>query len=345
MSNNQLATQSQEVKLTSSQRFTDRVLAEFRDGAGEIAVSEFQRRLIQNYFIAIDMSLKTAETNRMKKDAKYRDAVPVTWENVNMPSLALDVVKIARLGLDSAQKNHINFIAYKNNTTKKYDIGFIVGYVGLEHNAKKYALDMPDDVITEVVYSKDVFKPIKRSATNKTESYEFEIVNAFDRGEIVGGFYYYAYSNAAKNKLVVMKLADILKRRPDKASAEFWGGQKDVWKDGKKTGEKEDIEGWFEEMCLKTIKRAAYNAIPLDPQKIDDNYQWLKSRENQIIDMQVDEEIEQNANTIQLDVEDYSHTDVDTDTGEILEDVAAASTPAEAANVEAGEMPQMEFGA
>ena len=302
--------------LTNSQRFTEKVLAEFMSNAGEVAVSEFQRRLIQNYFIAIDMTLKNAEQARLKKSEKYRDAVPVKWENVNMEALALDVVRIARLGLDSSQKNHINFIPYKNNNTGKYDLGFIVGYAGLEHNAKKYALDMPEDIICELVYSSDVFKPVKRNATNKVESYEFDIANPFDRGNIVGGFYYLSYSNPTKNKLVIMTMKDIEKRKPQYASAEFWGGQKDVWENGKKTGKKEPVDGWFEEMCLKTIKRAAYNSIALDPQKIDDNYQWLKTRESQIVDAEVKEEISNNANTVELD--DYTH--IDTDTGEVIED-------------------------
>jgi recombination protein RecT len=235
-----------------------------------------------------------------------------------MSSLAIDAVKIARLGLDAAQKNHINFIPFKNKNTQKYDIGFIVGYSGLEHNMKKYALDMPEDIITELVYANDKFKPIKRSALNKIESYEFEIQNAFDRGEIIGGFYYLVYSNPTKNKLTVITMKDIMKRKPEKASAEFWGGEKDIWEKGKKVG-KEQTDGWFEEMCLKTIKRAAYGSISLDPQKVDDNYQWLKSRESQIIDAEVDAEIETSANSMPLYVTDYN-SNVDTETGEITED-------------------------
>jgi len=31
-------------------------------------------------------------------------------------------------------------------------------------------------------------------SANKVESYEFEVTNPFDRGEIVGGFYYHSYN-------------------------------------------------------------------------------------------------------------------------------------------------------
>jgi recombination protein RecT len=201
----------------------------------------------------------------MKK--KDRDPLPVTWENVNMESLARSVVAYARIGLDPAQKNHINMIPYKNNTTGKYDIGFIEGYRGIELKAMKYGLDVPDAVIVELVYTNDKFKPIKKSLNNPYESYEFEIVDAFDRGEIKGGFYYHIYSKyPEKNKLVIMTLKDIEKRKPKYASSEFWGGEKDVWKDGKKVGT-EQVEGWFEKMCYKTIYRALTTISQLTARK------------------------------------------------------------------------------
>ena len=44
-------------------------------------------------------------------------------------------------------------------------------------------------------------------------------------GEIVGGFGYIEYTEPTKNKLIIMTIKDILKRKPDKASGEFWGGK------------------------------------------------------------------------------------------------------------------------
>lgn len=285
-------------QLTHSERFTQKVLAEFNGNvAGGLDVSTYQRKLIRHYFVAIDNVLETAELKRNEKKEK----LPIVWNNVNMNALAIDAVNLARLGLDPAVKNHISFIPYKNNRTQKYDIGFITGYVGLEHVAKKYALEEPVDVIVELVYKSDTFKPIKKSPTNKYESYEFDITNPFDRGEIVGGFYYYVYANPEKNRLVVMSLKDIMKRKPKYASAEFWGGEKDTWDNGQKVG-KEKVEGWFDEMCLKTIKRAAYGGIPIDPEKVDDNYNYLKKREAEIKEEEVEAEIAENANKDVIDV-------------------------------------------
>ncbi|TCU72905.1 recombination protein RecT [Tissierella praeacuta] len=308
MSNNQVAVQNQDLSL--SQRFTNAMIQEFQSGVGAVALTDFQQRLAQNYFIAIDAALKTAEINRQRKKTN-KDPLPVTWQNVDMNLLARNLVSYARIGLDPAQKNHIHAMPFKNNSTNKYDIVFIEGYRGIELKAQKYGLDVPDAVIFELVYSNDHFKPIKKSRTNKIEDYEFEITNAFNRGEIVGGFYYHLYNeNPSKNKLVIMTIDDILKRKPKYASAEFWGGEKDVWKNGQVVG-KEKIEGWYEQMCYKTIFRAAYNDITIDSQKIDDDYLRLKQLENQATENMVHAEIEEHANTQMLDF--------DEDTGEIIE--------------------------
>ncbi|MHB9054225.1 MAG: recombinase RecT [Thermoleophilia bacterium] len=282
---------------TMAERFTAKVMEEFTAGAGgELALTDFQKRLAQNYFMAVDMALAKAEKKRLKKK-NNQDKTPVTWANVNLEQLSRDVVSAARIGLDPAQDNHVNMVPYKNNALGKYDIGFIDGYRGLELKAKKYGLDIPDHVVVELVYSTDRFTPHKKDMNHEHETYEFEIVNTFSRGEIVGGFYYHIYSQAPeKNKLVVMTLADIIKRKPKYASAEFWGGEKDVWKNGQKTGEKEKVEGWYEKMCHKTVYRAAFRDITIDSQKIDDDYLRLRQLETELADAEVEEEIEDNAN-------------------------------------------------
>lgn len=189
-----------------------------------------------------------------------------------MEKLAQDVVPFACVGLDPLQKNHINIIPFQNKTSNKYDVTFIVGYRGLELRAAKYGLNMPDCVTVELVYSKDKFVPIKKSASNPVENYEFDLSDdPFDRGEIIGGFFYHSYKNSPeKNMLRLLSIKDIEKRKPKYASTEFWGGEKDKWEGGKKVG-KEQIDGWRDEMCLKTVYRMAYEAITIDSEKIDDH--------------------------------------------------------------------------
>lgn len=292
---------------TQSERFMNKVINEFGSTvSGDIKLTDFQKRLAQNYFMALDSVLKSTEEKRLKKSGNYQEKLPATWANVNMNKLASDVVSMARVGYDPAQPNHINLIPFKNNNTNQYDIGFIEGYRGIELKATKYGLDVPTGVIVELVYSNDKFKPLKKDANNKYENYEFDIVNAFDRGEIIGGFYYHIYEEPEKNKLVVMTKNDIEKRKPKYASPEFWGGEKTKWKDGKPNG-KEVVEGWYEKMAYKTIYRAAYNDITIDSQKIDDDYLKLKQMEDDFAEAEVKKEINQNANSEVIDVE-YTET-------------------------------------
>ncbi len=314
--------------MNASERFTSKVLKEFGSTvAGPVEVTEFQKKLIQGYFIAVDRALKTAEDERIRKndknrDHKYDNDLPVTWENVNLTDLALDAVHYARMGLDMMQDNHLFPIPYKNNKTRKYDMTLMVGYNGIRYIAEKYALEPPIAVTTELVYSTDEFTPIKKSIQNRVESYLFEIKQPFDRGEIVGGFGYIEYADASRNELIIMPLSAILKRKPKYASPNFWGG----------TVNNEKVEGWFDEMCLKTLIREVYSSkhIPRDPQKIDESYQYMKLREAQIAEMQAQE-----------DVDAYANGDVIDTTPALPPSAPSALPPAAAAvpvNMDTGEI-------
>ena len=297
-----------EVKPNAAERFTSKVMKEFGSTVGEIQVTDYQRQLVQGYFIAIDRALKSAEEERLRKNEKNKDHekydnnLPVTWGNVNLNDLALDVVHYARMGLDMMQENHLFPIPYKNNKTGKYDMTLMPGYNGIQYIAEKYAVEPPLAVTVELVYSTDTFRPIKKSAENRVENYEFAINNAFDRGEIIGGFGYIEFADPVKNKLVIMTKKDIEKRKPKYASANFWGGKQKVWENGKQVDQETD--GWYEEMCLKTIKREIYSAkhIPRDPKKIDDNYQYMKMREARIAELEAQDIIDANANGMVIDV-------------------------------------------
>lgn len=312
-------------ELPVSVRFMNRVVSEFGGGVGEIALTNFQKRLAQNYFMAIDDALAKQEGRRNPEKEK----TPSVWANVNMERLSRDVVAAARVGLDPMENNHISPVLYKNNKTGKYDVGFIVRYKGIEMKAKKYGLDCPDAVIVELVYSTDRFKSIKKSATNRVEGYEFEITNEFDRGEIVGGFFYHAYANSPeKNKLVVMSKKDIDKRKPKYASGEFWGGEVDQWERNPETGKnvkkKVIVDGWYEKMAYKTIYRAAFNAITIDSQKIDDDFLRLSAAEAAAGSGAFELEYSTGANAILLETEAKTNGGeqlhiVDTDTGEVID--------------------------
>lgn len=318
---NQVATMN---GATPSERFTQAVIKEFPTGLSNepVELTSFQRKLIQNYFIKVDAVLGEAEQKRLSKSEQFRDAVALTWNNVNMNKLALDVVAYSSIGLDPLQKNHISPIPYKNNRTGKYDINLMEGFNGLELKAKKYGYDVPDDVIFELKYSTDVFKSYKKNRENKVENYDFDITDDFNRGELEGGFYYQIYTdNPEKNKLVVLTRAQIEKRKPKYASAEFWGGEKDEWNNGKKTGKKEKIEGWEEEMFMKTLKRHCWDKVNIDSQKIDDFLMRTLENESQSNDREVQEMIDEGANGRELTIEAQHEEVVDESTGEITSEV------------------------
>lgn len=321
-------------QVSPSVRFANLVTKEYASVANTgLEMTESQKRLVQNYFIKTDRILESTEQRRLAKSEKYRDPVPVTWQNIDMNELALDCAHYSKLGLDPLQKNHLHIIPYKNRKTGKYDVVFMEGYVGKELIAHKYALDPPADVTCELVYANDKFKVHKKSSTNKVESYEFEISDdPFERGEVKGGFGYIQFENPEKNKLVILSLKDILKRKGSgQGNVEFWGGEKDKWVNGKKAG-KEHVDGWFEEMCLKTVKRCVYDSIPIDPEKVDATFTYVKERQQDADRMQAEQEIEEKSNKGDVvDAVDVDYKDVpdgvDLETGEVKEPEKPEAAP------------------
>jgi len=298
---------TEEVKLTNSERFTNKVITVFKGNVGNIELSSYQKELIKGYFIGIDRALTKAEEGRMNKNkyATVKEDLAYGWENVNLNGVAIAVVHHAKLGLDMMQDNHLFPIPYKNKKTNKYDITFIKGYRGLEYIAMEHAVVKPSNIITELVYENDEFEVMKKSRDHKCDTYKFTIKNPFNRGQIIGAFGYIEYENSSRNELIVMTVADIEKRKPEYAAAEFWGGEKDKWTDGKKSG-KEAVEGWKAEMYLKTIKRATYGKISIDPKKVNTSYAYVVSNDVDYSEAQVINEIDNNANKHLIDIEENS---------------------------------------
>lgn len=324
-----------EKKLTAGERFTQKVMQEFSGSTG-LNIDQMpasQKNLIAGYFIGIDRALKVAETDRIRKNAseytKVKNDLPYTWENVNLTDVALDVVYYSKIGLDMMAKNNIFPIPYKNNATKKYDISFMKGFVGIELEALKYAIEKPKDVTCELVYDTDEFIEIKKDSKHPTESYIFNIKNPFDRGNIKGGFGYIQYDDPTKNKLVTLSYAEILKRKPAYASAEFWGGEKDKWEtgqDGKRHKTTETVDGWHKEMCEKTLKRFVYNEanMPRDPEKVDSSVARAKQREDEAERALIEAEVDDNTGRVMIGEEDY--VELDPGTGEVTEPEPDAAT-------------------
>lgn len=294
---------------TNSERFTNKIVSEFGTATGgELKITESQKDLIKGYFVEIDRALKKAEEERVRKngnnsDHTYDNNLPVGWASVNMPDLALDLVHFAKMGLDMRLDNMLTPIPYKNNKRNSYDITLMEGYNGKRYIAEKYGTDKLVDIVVELVHETDSFKAFKKDSKRDIESYEFEITNPFNRGDIIGGFAYLIFEKPEKNKLIIMTVKDIEKRKPRYASAEFWGGVKKEKVDGR--WQEVEIEGWKEEMYRKTLLREACSSkyIVVDPAKIDENYEYLKAREARYSEIASQEEIDDNANRVEIDID------------------------------------------
>ena len=294
-------TPMEEKKESASERFTALVMKQYGGISTPYTFTAKEKQLIRNYFICIDQMLQRTEADRVRKNASnknhdYDNVLPYSWKNIDMPQLAQDLAHYARVGLDMMEDNTLFPIPYKDSKGNLYTITLMEGYNGIRYQAEKYALDPFRSVTVEVIYQNDVFKPIKKSASNPVEGYEFDIPQPFDRGEPVGVFGYIEFEDSTKNKLVIFSKADVMKRKPRYAAPEFWGGKKKAYENGKQV--EVDVEGWLPEMYEKTMKREIHGSkrIPRDPAKIDDSYQYIRQREAQYVDIAVEAEVIENGN-------------------------------------------------
>lgn len=282
---------------TQSERFLLEVENQFTAQAGApMAFTDYEKTLAQHLFLKVDNVLKDLETKRSNPKA-----LPYEWKNINMRKLALDSVHRVKLGLDALIPNHIHPVPYFNKREGKYDLDLRVGYVGQAYYRGKSAVEKPLDIVYELVYSNDHFKPIKKSFSNEVESYEFDISNPFDRGEIIGGFGYIQFEDPKKNQLVIVSEADFQKSKNAAQSKTFWNNHP-------------------VEMRYKTLVHRVTEKLEIDPRKVNAaSYAYV---ENQDQEDSVRREINENANKEMLDFEDENITDaefteVDEDTGEV----------------------------
>lgn len=277
-------TKKETQELTMSQRFVNMVMAELASSFGGLAnVTEKQKELIQGYFV---------KTDEVIRNAKLRDGYPkVTWNNVDLKRYAEDLKHYAQQGLDMRQKNTLFPIPFYDPDNKQYIINLMEGYNGIRYMAKKHAIDPPISDTIEIVYSKDRFEPMKKSFDNPVENYVFEVTDPFDRGEIIGGFVYLGFENPANNKLIIMSIKEILKRRPYHGNVNFWGN--------------DQKEGWRKEMVFKTLIREGFSEkyLPIDPDKVSDGYYQMMETNMEFTEAESVAISEDEANQVLIDIE------------------------------------------
>jgi recombination protein RecT len=271
---------------TSSERFMNNIQSQFAAEVGSpIAFSDYERALAQHMFLKLDSVLQELEAKRLKDG---RDKVtPYNWHNINMRKLSLDAVHTVQLGLDALIPNHIHPVPYFNGKEKKYDLDLRVGYVGKAYYRMEAAVEKPKDIVIELVYSSDVFKPMKKSFRNEIESYEFEITNPFDRGNIIGGFGYLVYDDPSKNKLITVSEKDFENSRKAAQSDKFWSKHP-------------------EKMRYKTLVHRVTENLQIDPKKVNASYLHVESKDSE---EEVRREVSENANKEIIDVEFEEQSD------------------------------------
>lgn len=299
-----------------SELFTNQVIKEFgKNAGGDLNLTVYQKRLAQHLFIKIDASLKELEKKRL---AKGKQGSPIAWANVNMQKLAVDAMHRVELGLDALIPNHIHVIPYWNTSAGKYDLDLRIGYVGRDYYKRQMALNPPDDITYELVYANDTFKAVKKSIKNPVESYEFEIPEPFNRGEVIGGFAYIWYSDDTnKNKLIIVTAKDFDKSKSKAQSPDFWNAYPD-------------------EMKYSKLVTKATNKLQIDPEKVNEAFMSAERDEDAIDVEVVKAEIEKNANTgpvLEIEAEKQEETTQGTEVVEEKEEAKQEKKPGQTARM------------
>ncbi len=224
--------------LSLSDRFTNSVVSAYQDIAKGVLINTDTRRLIANYFIQIDKTLKNSKNG-------------LTWQMVKMPELSLTVAHMSRLGLDMSLPNMISFLPFKDKSNR-IDMVPVIGAKGYDYLAKRYGLTPPKSFTVELVYDSDYFECVKKDSQHERDDYVFQIKKPFNRGKIIGGFGYLEFEDSTLNKLLVMSEEEILKYRPSYYDKNFWSGEN------------------LKKMYEKTIAKQLLKKVTLDPDKVND---------------------------------------------------------------------------
>ena len=215
----ELAAATPDEKKVITARFSDLVEKESKDNAG-VVLSEKQKSILQGYMDSINKAINDYNKNDTEEKEK------LSWKNIDLNTLSRQAYINSLLGLDSMQEGMIYFIPYRIGNTGQYTMNIMRGYNGIRHIAEKYSKDKIVNITCELVYSNDDFVIHKKSINNEYDTYNFEIKNSFNRGDLIGGFGYIEYEDKRKNKLVIMSKADMDKRKKLAKSKKFWGDEK-----------------------------------------------------------------------------------------------------------------------
>lgn len=271
-------------EMSLATRFSTAVTKAYADVAKGVVVTEYQNKLISNYFIEIDKALKNSKQG-------------YTWKQIKMDELSMSVAHLSKLGIDMSLPNSVSFIPFRDGKTGMVNMVPCIGKGGYEFISRKYGIDPPKHSTVELVFSNDEFVAYKKDATHVGDSYEFKIKSPFNRGKCVGGFGFLQYDDPSKNKLIIMSIDEIMQHKPPNADSTFWGGKN------------------LNAMLEKTIAKKTFKSVTLDPDKINgvhDSFDYVESQEIVGASLEAKEEIaEKNGEGNYIDFDAIEATDVE----------------------------------
>lgn len=286
-------------QLTISEKFVSKVEKQFVAEMGEpLSWTPLQRALAQHLYVKVDNALVALELKRSKASSKKNDP-PITWENVNMNKLAMDAVSRVTLELDAAIPNHIHVIPYLSSATGKYDIDLRIGYAGVDHCRRKFAVDPPLEIRYQLVHETDKFS---HGVRNGIAYVEFEQSQPFSPGEVIGGFGYVSYDDPRKNRVIIVEYREFEKAMKASKGVEFWGGEQTTWENNKRVAAGFD-EKFRKEMQYKTVVHRVCAKIALDSAKVNSaNLAALSDAQIDDYADEMDQEVAQFANVEVLEL-------------------------------------------
>jgi len=92
-----------------------------------------------------------------------------------------------------------------------------------------------------------------KTAGREIETYNFEILKPFDRGEVIGGFGYFVYKDATQNRLILIPKSSFDKSKGKAQTQTFW-------------------TPYPEEMQMVVLVRRVTAALKIDPEKVNASY-------------------------------------------------------------------------
>lgn len=277
-----------------AERFTNTIMREFQSVFGDVETFDGnKKRLAQHLFIKIDSVLKELEIKR-QKDSRKENNPPMTWEKLNLQKLAFDAMNVIEVGLDALIDNHIYPIPYLNGKTGQYDLDLRVGYIGKDYYRRRFAVDVPEQIIYNLVYKNDEFKVYPKDKENEVENYSFHVKQPFERGEIVGGFGYIMRKDKTKNKLVIVTMPEIERAKSKALTNDFWGSFED-------------------RMQYKTLVNIVTHArnLPIDPAKINECFYRVEEKENEVDKPLITEIIEDPKKNIENEKNDQETEEIE----------------------------------